>query len=329
METTTLKSLKHHLMREALKQNAHLENAPGLIEEDLSGIRELKKKTFDKKSSQKFEGISDLNETANFFHARLIEVITLQLPFEGGTNPQVVVEALSIGSGTSICNKLVSDNDPETGELNLAVVQGQLLDVVYPNYESTIPTSRYTNETCATMGKAIFFDRPYPHPVRVRAITHSYLPSNRESVYFVEPGNLNLSQVGVQGEIYSSLVYKNAGGQWISETKKQPFLNCIKTPEETIADTYLSELVSECEITIPAGVTEFHYGIRTHARAFSSMNITSTIGMDPGNYGLALVDLRSKLRGHHTPIAIRPLTHEFKGAPGGIFSFIVFEIYEG
>jgi hypothetical protein len=58
------------------------------------------------------------------------------------------------------------------------------------------------------------------------------------------------------------------------------------------------------------------------------MDVSNAQNLDTSNYGLALIDLRSKLRGSLTPIAIRPLTNEHKAAPGGIrVTNVLFEIF--
>jgi hypothetical protein len=257
----------------------------------------------------------------------LVDVICLNYPYDGGTDT-TGKKAENIPSGESSCYKWMSRVDLARAEISIAAVHGQLFGVAYTNLSHSTPAPIYSNDSCGCISKIISLGSGYDFDVYVVATIGIVLPDSPEAVYFIEPGNLNLSSAGVNGRITNTLSYRK-NGMWKSASKNKQFLHAVKSTSGVTEEQYENSFAEQCEIEILAGTTEFVFSSLAQVNAFTSLDVLSGAGLDTSNYGLALVDLRSRLTGSQTPIALRPFTTEYKAASGGIrIASVCFEIFK-
>ncbi len=314
---------KFHLIKEVLQQNEEfkheVDNVVSNKIQDHIVIHQEKSKA------------SGLKEIPAFFpgspQLTLIGEKTLVLPFSRGTN-YFREEAMRLPGNRSGLFKKVTYVDLDTGEINLALVQGQLLSMVYPNSKPDMPREKYGNGTCGSLTKFMNLGSPYPFDVMIKSITRIWMPSDRDAVFLVDAGTLDISNVGVHGNTFNSLSYQKPDGNWVSRLSNRVFLDVNKTAGGTLNDFFQHEYVQENKIILPAGVSKFNFNVLAQIRTFTSVDFSNTEGLDDSNYGLAFVDLRSRLMSGRDPILTIPFTGGFKPAPGGIRVQTTFEFYE-
>ena len=113
------------------------------------------------------------------------------------------------------------------------------------------------------------------------------------------------------------------------ESKSKQFLHAVTSTSGATEEHYENNFAEQCDIEIPARTTEFVFSSLAQINAFTSLDAISGAGLDTSNYGVALVDLRSRLTGSQTPIALRPFTTEYKAATGGVrIASVCFEIFK-
>jgi hypothetical protein len=322
METETRESLKRHLIRDILQQKQKF--SIGTKQVNGNGhLTALDKPVLTENRSELLsEGFPEFPQ--------LIDVQVLHLPADDGTDPSKFKAVNVPGGALSTFYKTMSNINLRNGEINLAAVQGQFFGTAYTNPEPGT-AEVHSNYSCGSISKTIQLNegRGYGFNVLVVATAEFALPDDASLVYNVEPGNLNLSIVGVKGTIRNTITYLN-DRRWSSGTAQRTFLQAVRSDAGSVAsDIYLKRFTEQWDITIGHGVKEFHHNVFASINAFTSMNIRNADGLDTSNYGLAMIDLRGRLNGNETPIATYPIAGGFKAAPGGIrLTSVQYEIFK-
>ena len=313
--------LKTHLLREALIENEQLHaQFSALVNSDAAD----EENGMGKSKAPEKSGIGRNKEIVKgpIVFPTLLETQCLQLPFDIGTNA-FKSKATAIRDRDTPFYKMMSSVNRETGEINVASVEGQLFGVAY---SGTAGGSR--NETCGGLSKTIRLSQPYPFPVLVVAMTKCILPENPDAVMYIDQGNIPVPVVAAEGNLINMLT-THQNGNWFSSTERVRFLHKVTFGNATFFDSYRSQITIVNDIQLNPDTTEFVYSTRAHIAASTNRRFDNIGELDIANYGLAMIDFRNKERGNETPIAMRPFTDELTFPAGGIkISEVCFEVYK-
>jgi hypothetical protein len=263
---------------------------------------------------------SNLNENENgslpyvpVVKRKLVETMNLPAAYHESSNEDAN-KAKFLNGFVSPCYSEIFKAQLDKGEMSLAVVHGQVKNVVYAGSHAS-----------GFMWKNVVLKKAYPFDVEIKAITEIRLPANKNTICTLEPGNLNLTSIAVRGSIFNFINHRydiahiNSAGHWT------PFLKSARSHGTVLDYHYEKEITDTVSIILPAGRKEFKVGSIGSVTAVSSFDPENPSPW-PQNYGYGLVDLRS----HSDPYAIilDPTTHEYKTPPGGIQLFVKLEIYK-
>ena len=319
METLNLESLKKHFMK-------HVKTEQAKAEADfMQRCNKIRKKN-GKHSIEQKSGTSTIKQ---FFGYPVpgpvpFEVIYLP-PYADGTDP-FRTAAKNLDGSDSTCNSICSRMHLHTGELSLATAQGQLFNTIYsnPDWQKSAP---YSNTACGAMGKLITLENGHPGKLKVQMIVEVYLPTDKNLVLTMEPGTLNLDFLAAEGFIMHHAYYRDNAGHLVHATggNTTHFLQSIKNNGVSELDRYETYLRDELTLTLPPDKREFAFGTMAIVKAMTSRDFSNPGLEQEADYGLTLIDLRSK-SDSSSPIAVIPLTEYFKYPPGGIRVFVTIAV---
>jgi hypothetical protein len=205
----------------------------------------------------------------------------------------------------------------QTGEFSLSLIMGQFFDILYPSHFAIPEQSFYSATNCCSLGSPVRLDRPYEEDVFIVSHTVVSLPVNEANeVFYMDRGNLNLEFCGMEGFAFTTL--RTEGG---SKLTRKRFLRAIQSSAGENMNEYSNLFLVENRIKLPAGNTEFNFSVTLQATNFSSKDFSNPIGLNPGNFGFAMLDLRSKVDGAY-PIFSDPFGRRDKLPAGYPFCVV-------
>ncbi|MGZ5254991.1 MAG: hypothetical protein ACXWV0_07790 [Flavisolibacter sp.] len=251
-----------------------------------------------------------------------VESFPLQLPYDGNDDTNAKHGLRLDGEDTPFFTH-TTGIDPQTGECNLSVTSGQFFDIVHQNSTSPTADSLYGTSMVSGQRKFVITPRRYEEEVFITAHVNVKVPMNREEVYYIDRGNLNLDLCMVEARMRAALKISDN-----YQSEDYEFLHAVRSSVRPDMDKFEYNFDFETTAILPRRMIKFEFLLLLIGGAYTSKDFTQVGDLSNDKFGFALLDLRNKRDRGRYRIMRDPLGAWEKQPFGGAIPTVTFHVHK-